>query len=228
MAMPDPTFLAAINSLAESIINQSLELDPASRQQLSQFDDQSCVLNITPVNLTLYIRFQTGKIRLSTAPHETQLQIKGAPIALGSLIKASDENSSPAQVLQKVAEENGTGKVELNGVEIDGDLKMAVAIREFLAQLELDWESALAEKIGDVPAHFIGVRLRKLLRWERGARDSLLMDIDEYVHEESRQLPSRQEHEQHQQAVTALHRQTSDLEARIDRISTLINTTPKE
>jgi ubiquinone biosynthesis protein UbiJ len=224
MRQLDPTLLAGISSIAESIINQSLALDPASQTMLSQLDNQACELIISPMDFTTYIFFENGKLRISSIPCDTQLRIQGAPIALSALINAPNTQSSLAQTLQKIAEEQSTGHVELNSVELEGDLHMAVAIRDFLAHLDLDWEAALAEKIGDVPAHFIGKRLRKFIHWEKNARSSLLMNVDEYVHEESHNLPTRYEHEQYKQAVGMLNQRTSDLEARINRISQFAKT----
>ena len=72
--------------------------------------------------------------------------------------------------------------------------------------------------IGDVPAHFLGQRVRGAIRWSRQAFQSLNANIEEYVHEESRALPGRRELEATFEDIDELNLRTERLEARLNLI----------
>jgi len=72
--------------------------------------------------------------------------------------------------------------------------------------------------VGDVPAHFIGQRVRGAVRWSRQAFTSLNANVEEYIHEESRSLPGRRELEATFTDIDRLNLKTERLEARIKRL----------
>ena len=74
----------------------------------------------------------------------------------------------------------------------------------------------MARHVGDVPAHFLGKRIRGAIRWSRQAFHSLNANIEEYVHEESRTLPGRRELEAAFEDIDELNLRTERLEARLN------------
>jgi ubiquinone biosynthesis protein UbiJ len=69
------------------------------------------------------------------------------------------------------------------GIVIDGDRALVDDLRQQLGKLDIDGEAALAELIGDVPAHLLGQCLRRARYWQRDAgahaADGLANFLDE-------------------------------------------------
>ena len=74
----------------------------------------------------------------------------------------------------------------------------------------------MARHLGDVPAHFLGQRVRGAIRWSRQAFQSLNANIEEYVHEESRSLPGRRELEATFEDIDQISLRAARLEARLN------------
>jgi len=82
----------------------------------------------------------------------------------------------------------------------------------------IDWEEVLAQNIGDIPAHQAGRLLRGSLDWIMSTRGKLREDIGEYLQEEVRLLPSRNEIEAFMDDVSKTRSDVDRLEARIQRL----------
>ena len=98
---------------------------------------------------------------------------------------------------------------------VQGDVGSAHALQRAMADLNPDWEAALAGHIGDIPAHFIGQRVRGALGWQRQAFRSLSASVEEYIHEESGSLPGRNELSATFEDIDQLNLQSDRLAARI-------------
>ncbi|MCK5888268.1 MAG: SCP2 sterol-binding domain-containing protein [Alcanivorax sp.] len=98
---------------------------------------------------------------------------------------------------------------------VEGDTALAHQLQRALNQLQPDWEAAMANHLGDVPAHFIGKRIRQAVKWSRQAFSTMNANVEEYVHEETRTLPGRRELEATFQDIDELSLRTERLEARL-------------
>ena len=77
----------------------------------------------------------------------------------------------------------------------------------------------MARHIGDVPAHFLGQRIRNAVKWSRQAASTMNANAEEYIHEESRTLPGRRELEATFQDIDELNLRTERLEARLNQLT---------
>jgi len=199
---PGPTLLAAVTATIESALNQALELDPAGRKALLSALNAPVQVTITaPLPLSYTLQEQGDRVSVSSQPSETAgLNIQGKPIALAALALGDDRVFSDGRL------------------QVDGDTGLAHQLQRALDQLNPDWEAAMARHIGDVPAHFIGQRVRGAVKWSRGAFQALNANIEEYVHEESRSLPGRRELEATFADIDELNLRTERLAARLDQL----------
>ena len=156
--------------------------------------------NITgPLALTYTLNRAGDRIRVGSQPaDQPALEITGKPMAFATLATGDD------RIL-------ATGRLE-----ITGDTALAHQFQRALSQLDPDWEAAMARHLGDVPAHFLGQRVRGAIRWSRQAFQSLNANIEEYVHEESRSLPGRRELEATFEDIDQISLRAARLEARLN------------
>lgn len=208
---PGPTLQAAITRVIESAVNHALALDPAGRQALLNAVTGTLQFRITaPVAITLTLQRSGDHIMVGSHVAENPvLDISGPPLAFVALAQGD------SQVFAN------------NRLDVDGDTALAHQFQRALAQLNPDWEAALALRIGDLPAHFLGQRLRKAVSWSRDATASLLANVEEYVHEETRSLPGRRELAATFADIDQLSLHCERLSARVDQLVAHINSEPE-
>ncbi|MGO3005366.1 MAG: ubiquinone biosynthesis accessory factor UbiJ, partial [Halomonas sp.] len=105
---------------------------------------------------------------------------------------------------------------------VRGHIHLLEATRELLFDLDIDWENELARWLGDMPAHSLAEGLRRMARWGLRAKDELVQDVSEYVFEEARLLPGRQQRNVLREHLTELEVATDRLEARFKRLERLL------
>jgi len=103
-------------------------------------------------------------------------------------------------------------------VEIEGDSALAQRFGDFMAGLEIDWEEQLSRLTGDPLAHALGSRLRAASRWGQHSLDVLEQDLKEYLQDEGRLLPTRYELDRFLTAVDRLRDDGERLVARVERL----------
>ncbi|MCL7943302.1 SCP2 sterol-binding domain-containing protein [Marinobacter sp. ATCH36] len=198
---PGPTLLSAVTAIVESALNRALELDPGGKQALMASLTGPVQFSMDAVGLTLVLQQAGDRIRVASQPSEAPaLVLSGRPMAFAALATGDDRVFSEGRI------------------RVTGDTALAHQFQRAIDQLNPDWEAAMAAYVGDVPAHFIGQRIRGAVRWSRHAFASLNANIEEYIHEESRSLPGRRELEATFTDIDRLNLQTERLEARIERL----------
>lgn len=203
--LSDPSLRAAVTGTLETALNRALALDPAGRQTLLAALTGTLQFRIQgPGNHCLTLRRTGEQVRVASEPvADPALELNGPPLAFAALAMGDKTVFNKGRI------------------EIHGDTGLAHQFQTALGQLDPDWEAALADIIGALPAHFIGQRLRSAIHWARQASNSLGDSLEEYIHEESRQLPGRRELEATFTDIDSLHLQTERLTARIDRLNRL-------
>ena len=199
---PGPTLLAAASAIVETALNQALELDPAGRQKLLEVLDQPLQLTIaTPSPLFLGLNRNGQRVRVSSQPEaEPGITLTGKPLAFAALITGDDRVFSDGRL------------------QISGDPARAQQLQRALELLNPDWEAAMARHMGDVPAHFLGQRIRQAAAWSRQTFNTMNANIEEYVHEESRALPGRHELDATFRDIDDISQRVEQLEARLQQL----------
>ena len=197
--------------LMETTINAALQLDPATRKRLGQLSGRVVEIECTSPQLTVFLRPHPDGLILQGQYDQTpDCRISGSALALLKLMTA----------------DNKTNALFGNQIRLTGDLELSQALQNLLADLDIDWEAKLADYLGDIAAHQIGNQVRTLYGWSKSASHSLLLDIEEYLHEETRDLPPRAELEHFYSEIESLALTTERLTARIERLQKTLS--PKD
>jgi len=194
--------MSAITAVLERGLNRALELDPAGRRALMAALSGPVKFTVeAPLSLALALIPANGRILVSgQVPENPALELSGRPMAFVALATGDDQVFS-------------TGRIR-----VSGDMALAHQFQRAIDQLDPDWEAAMADYIGDVPAHFLGQRLRAAVKWSRQAFRSLNANVEEYIHEESRSLPGRRELEATFADIDQLSLRAERLDARVNRL----------
>ena len=78
-------------------------------------------------------------------------------------------------------------------VVMTGDVVIAEHLKQIMAKMEMDWEEKLSHLIGDIAAHQVGNIFRSANQWRKSTIESTEQNVTEYLQEEIRLLPPREE-----------------------------------
>ena len=190
--------------------NRLLGLDEDALLRCAELQGHSFAIDITDLDFQLYCHPGSWGLRLSRAapPREVDATIRGRLMALVDLAVQDDKLS--ASIRERVS--------------FDGNVALAQKLQAILADLDLDWEEALAQRSGDVFAFQAQQRARQLRDWMRRSAESVLQTTSEYLREEARLSPTQVEFEQFRTRLTTLKHDVARAEARLQQLLERIET----
>ena len=103
------------------------------------------------------------------------------------------------------------------GVEVIGNTGALITWQNLLRNLDIDWEEALSGVLGDIAGPKLAAGLRQLVSYGTSRSGGVTRLTGEYLTEELRLLPSRQELELFYEDVDELRLHLDRLEARLQR-----------
>lgn len=190
----------------ERTLNALLARDLAAPARLARLAGSRLLLRLERPSLTLLLSFH---------PHGVDLMRQDEP----------DEHAADtvveldAETLGELLGGESMERLMFRGrLAVRGRVHLLEEVRELFFDLDIDWEAELARRLGDVPAHSLAEGLRRLARWGLRASDEMRADLAEYVFEEARLLPGRQQLDNLRDHLTELEVATDRLEARLARL----------
>jgi ubiquinone biosynthesis protein UbiJ len=194
---------AALAAL-EGLINRYLALDPEGARRLAALQGRVFLIEVTGFGTPIYLIPGPDSIQLfGEYAGEPDCTLRGSPAALARL------------GLSRRREDQLFG----GEVEVEGQTDLAQELGDLLGGIEVDWEEQLSRLVGDPLAHQVGSGLRSAGRWGRQTTETLTQDLGEYLQEEARLLPSRNEVEAFLDDVDRLRDDVERLAARIGRLA---------
>jgi len=188
---------------AETLINAALTKDPASKQALIKLEGQVLLVESTLPPLTIAIEPTATGIQLhDNWDGNVAVTINGTLIAMAAIAVNAKESISFS----------GTG------VNVSGNLDTLHQLNKIMGDVDIDWEGALAEIIGDIPAHLIakGIRNSAVIRKDIVTRAS--SGLVEVAQEEFNLTPSKNEFEAMIPDIRQLSADADRLAARVRRL----------
>jgi ubiquinone biosynthesis accessory factor UbiJ len=203
--------VAAIFQRLSTMLNRNVAQSERASALAQQLEGRalSLVLEGTPV--TLFFRIADGRIAIDTRDTgEADATLTGSPISLLSLVGPGAED-----------------RLRGSSIRIAGDAEVAQRFRDLLQHAQPDFEEELSRVVGDVVAHQVASIARGFFGWGRKAADSFSTNVAEYLQEEGRDVPSRVEVEEFLEAVDQLREATDRLDARLARLESRPQPSPK-
>ena len=188
---------------AETLINAALTKDPASKQALTKLEGQVLLVESTLPPLTIAVEPTATGIQLhDNWDGNVTVTINGTLIAMAAIAVNAKESISFS----------GTG------VNVSGNLDTLHQLNKIMGDVDIDWEGALAEIIGDIPAHLIakGIRNSAVIRKDIVTRAS--SGLVEVAQEEFNLTPSKNEFEAMIPDIRQLSADADRLAARVRRL----------
>ena len=199
MSFPSERQLKAL----EAVVNQAIRLDPLTAQRLQKLAGKRFHIECTDPAADVLIAINEQAITL--------LPPDGKPVTshltgdLTAFVKLMSADDKAAALINA-------------DLRLQGDSQLLIELEEILSYIELDWEYQLAQHIGDLPAHLLGKLGRGSFNWLKQTQPIFMRHLQEYILEEARLSPTKQEIDRFISDLQALNEQVERLEARIERL----------
>ena len=190
MTQHDPALLSAALAGAERALNQTIALTPTSHQELEALSGTLLGIDITSLDLTLFIDMISGTeiALLAHCERRPDAFVRGTVEDFAALVASDD----PAATLIN------------SGIELEGSSTKLITLQQIVSKMDVDWEAPLVDALGDVMGHQLAQALRAMFRWSESARASLKRQLSEYLLEEGKLTPPKAELEHFYDSVQSL------------------------
>jgi len=185
-----------------SMINRQIEAKTPARELCAGLADRVMAIRIKNTAIAIYLLVDKDQVCLSTE-YEQDPDV----VVSGSLLD-----------LTRLAGPAGAAIIRDGDIELSGDAHLAEEFQKLLRYGRPDFEEELSGVIGDVAAHGIGEIFRGVGEWGRDARATMRQNVSEYLQEESRTVPTRDEVDVFRGQVDTLRDDVARFEARLKTI----------
>lgn len=188
----------------QTAINQAMSLDDTMHTKLLALDEKVLEMVISPLNVTFFIQFLNGEmLLLDQYDGHADTIIHSNPIGL---IRLSLLPPSKARSLFN------------DKIRMSGDIEFGQQVKKLFDEMDIDWEGHLAHFTGDVVAYQIGSFIRKGIEIKNQFSTSMRQNITEFLQEELRVIPSRNELEDFFNDVDDLSLSVERLQAHVNQL----------
>lgn len=190
-------------SALQKAINHALSLDPSSPIKIGALHNKVLEIIISPLQVHFFMCFvhQTIELRAENPGHVDTV-IHSSPLGLIRL------SLLPASKVRSLFNDK---------IKMSGDILFGQAVKALFDELDIDWEGHLAHFTGDVVAHQIGNVVRRGFAFKQQLETSMTQHVSEYLHEEARAFPPREEVNDFFQDIDALSLRVERIEAHINQ-----------
>lgn len=191
----------------QKAMNHALALDPSTVSKIKALQGSVLQIIISPLNVYFYIVFEKGQLELHpTYDGQPDTVIHSSPLGLIRL------SLLPASKVRSLFNDK---------IKMSGNIELGQRVKQLIDELDIDWEGHLALFTGDVVAHQLGSVFRQGLAFKRQITGSIRHNVTEYLQEESRTFPSREEVNDFFNDIDTLSLDTERLAAHINQLLVL-------
>ncbi len=197
---------------AELILNRALDYDPGAKNQLKDLHGQVLIIESTSPAFSLAIEISdAGLILHNDWSVESAVKVNGTLVSMIGV--ALDGNSA---------------SLSSSDITVSGNLDTLNKINSIMSNLDVDWEAALAEIIGDVPAHILGKTIRATRHAKSEFFNRASSGLVDVAQEEFKLMPSTNEFEIAGSQIRKLSSDVDRLSIKISRVKEKIESSNQE
>jgi len=199
-------------------------LQQALTSSLELLINKALSLNINLVDLKK-LQQKTLTIVLSELSFPISFSVDSNRILVSGLTERADCTiNTSIKTLQKLkAEQQITELIKQDKLDLSGDIKVAQQFASLAENLDIDWQSELANHIGDVPTHKLVQLSKKLANKFQFAAKQIKADASEFIVHEKRLVVTRSQVDNFNHQVNEVSRQVDDISTRIANLSKQIS-----
>jgi len=201
--MPLKLLISTALSRVEAFLNKTLMLDSMSKKKLTKLHGKIFSIKCTAPEYSIFITVLEEGFLLSTViADEADAEISGSANELLKLLFAKEKGNI----------------IRNNNIRLKGDATSIQELQTILFELDIDWEYQLSKFIGDIPTQTFSDGLDLLKNFLNKSVASLKTDIDEYIHEEVKIVPTAYELEDFYHRIDALRLRLDRSHAKLTKL----------
>lgn len=193
-------FAQALSAMLETLINQFLRYNLDGTKALKPLSEKTLTVKLAELPFPLSFTISHEKIHVTASDAHNDCCLI---TSISTLIEFKNDQQL-------------TDLIKNDKLDIQGDLKVAQRFAEIAQSLDIDWQSELAKRIGDIPTYKLGQLGRRLLNKFNFARQQIQADASEWLVHEKRLTVTTAELSYFSQDVANVKQQVSALSQRID------------
>jgi ubiquinone biosynthesis accessory factor UbiJ len=190
----------------ENILNRNIAASSAARAACTRLAGKTLAVHFmgAPQNTLVSLYFTCAGERMIIGTTNTEpvaAALSGTPFSYLSLIGAQSEAA-----------------LRSGDLRIEGNAEVAQAFRDLLKAARPDFEEELSRVIGDVAAHQVGKLARGMWQFGKRVADTFAQNVSEYLQEESRDVVTRVEADEFNDAVDHLRDDVDRAAAKLEQL----------
>lgn len=194
----------------QKLINDGLRYDLQASDKIAGLAGKTLVLQVSEPTLAFSVTIETdGFVFCEQGVREPfDARVSGRATDLFAVLRAEDR----------------TAAMMAHSISIEGDTRTFFAIQDILSHLDIDWEMAIGDQIGDLAAHVVADGLRFFGRFARNQFESASRTGRNFLREESRWLVPQSLWQDHVQSISRVRQDTDRLQAKLNRLKARLET----
>jgi ubiquinone biosynthesis protein UbiJ len=197
----DAMLLTAALASAEQLINKALVYDPGTRNGLQKVNGQVLAIHITAPDIQFFVTPDSDGLRLMAQwEGDVDTRISGSLIALAKLANQNVHN------------------LKDSGVDVMGKTALLADWQQLLKNIDIDWEEILIQFMGDILGHQAAQLIRAKLDWVGARVNTGQRLVREFLTEELKTIPGKNELEDFYRQVDDLHLAVDRAAARVENL----------
>ena len=200
-------FAQALSAILEKLIEQFLRYNLHGTRALKPLSEKTLTVKLGELPFPLSFTVNNEKVHVSTSEAHYDCCLV---TSVSTLIE-----------LQK--EQQLTDLIRNDKLDIQGDLKVAQRFADIAQSLDIDWQSELAKRIGDIPAYKLGQLGRKIVDKLNFASQQIQADASEWLVHEKRLIVTSTELLSFNRDVDVIEQQLPKLSQRIENLINRFN-----
>jgi ubiquinone biosynthesis protein UbiJ len=191
--------------LLELASNKTLEHDPQTQARLQKLQGKTMTLNVTTLGQSLSVTpYPEGLEFSQQAPERVDVTLSAT---LGAMIKISKDGMENAEL-------------EPGELDIAGDPIIGQRFAQLISELNIDWESLLAEQIGDSPAKAVTFAAQQAKLFANDAHLKFKGFVNTLIKDDMKVVADKAAVDAFLDDVDTLRADTDRLQARLLRLQT--------
>ncbi|MBI4005652.1 MAG: SCP2 sterol-binding domain-containing protein [Gammaproteobacteria bacterium] len=185
----------------EKLMNRILKQDEVTLNAIGELKGKVIAIYTISPDFMVYLKFDgTGVTIKKEYGGRVDVTIKARPVTLLIMLLAREEKVTPRDM------------------EIIGDVGLAQRFQSIMKNIEIDWEENLSHRIGDFLAHKLGNLFRNTRKYVNETRDTIEMDISEYLRYEKEILVDLSEVDEFITVIDVIRDDMERLRQRVKRL----------
>lgn len=191
--------------LLELASNKTLEHDPQTQVRLQKLQGKTMTLHIITLGQSLSVTpYPEGLEFSQQVPDRVDVTLSAT---LGAMIKISKDGMDNAEL-------------EPGELDIAGDPIIGQRFAQLISELNIDWESLLAEQIGDSPAKAVTFAAQQAAVFANDAHSKFKGFVNTLINDDMQVVAGKEAVDDFLDDVDTLRADTDRLQARLQRLQT--------